>query len=123
MKTSDNNFYPPTVIEDTLNANDFVRALGEFVGDSQYEELVQGIYSNIELEDSGWPSGLAMNLKLKDRNALAALFEEDGFKVKFALKYTDVADPVEVPEWITELKKFFIRERPRPKSRARQIRA
>ena len=120
LRTSDNNFYPPTVIEDTLDAKGFIGTLGEFVEDPKYGELVNEIYPNIERENDEWPSGLATNLKPTDRNALNSLFEEDGFKVKFALKYANVADPAEIPKWICELKTFFARERQKPRGRSRK---
>lgn len=64
------------------------------------------------------PSALSLNLRRFEIKALDELFAMEGFKVNFALRYTELANPSNIPEWILEIIDFLDakkRQKPRPK--------
>ncbi|PZP24171.1 AAA family ATPase [Pseudomonas kuykendallii] len=120
LKTSDNNASPSTIIEDTLNPSSFISAIDSFRSNKYYDKLVSQLPNKLTSENNKWPSGLALNLNFTDRKAMEHLFEADGFKVKFALKYTEIDDSSEKPEWIREIEAFLATTKtkpPKPSSR------
>lgn len=114
LKTSDNNASPSTIIEDTLNPSSFISAIDSFRSNKYYDKLVSQLPNKLTSENNKWPSGLALNLNFTDRKAMEHLFEADGFKVKFALKYTEIDDSSEKPEWIREIEAFLATTKTKP---------
>ncbi|WP_448120371.1 AAA family ATPase [Pseudomonas veronii] len=120
LKTSDNNASPPTVIEDTLNVSSFIKAIQSFKTHVVYGPLISRLSSPLSSENDDWPSSLSLNLNFTDRRAMEQLFDSDGFKVKFALKYIEVDDPMKKPGWVKEIETFLISTEPKsPKSNRR----
>lgn len=113
LSTSNTEYHPPTVIEDTLNAEHFLNALLSFSGDKTYGSMIKEFKGPLAIEDNSWPSTLALNLRASDARVLEKLFKEDGFKIKFALKYTSIADPHNPPDWIKEVREFLFTKPPR----------
>ena len=107
LKTSDNDSFPATVVEDTLNPTTFIKALLSFAEDEQYSAALKKVRLPTIPADEKWPSGLALNLAFTDRRQLEQLFEMSGFKVKFALRYCQLSDPSEKPAWINEVEQFL----------------
>lgn len=114
LKTSDNNASPPTVIEDTLSPTSFISAIDSFRSHKLYGELIAQLPEKLTSENNEWPSGFALNLNFTDRRAMEHLFEADGFKVKFALRYTELDDPSKKPEWIREIEAFLATTKAKP---------
>ena len=108
LKTSDNNASPSTVIEDTLNANSFIKAIQSFKAHSIYGPLISQLSSPLSSENEDWPSSLALNLSFTDRKAMEQLLDSEGFKVKFALKYIDLDDGTKKPGWVAEIENFLL---------------
>lgn len=108
LKTSDNNAYPPTVIEDALESGAFVEALNSFQGHSIYGYLIEKILPALDARGCEWPSSLALGLGFEDRKNMERLFEIDGFKVKFALRYCELNINPNKPQWITEIEEFLM---------------
>jgi hypothetical protein len=114
LKTSDNNASPPTVIEDTLNAASFIKAIQNFKSHGVYGPLIARLSTALSSENDAWPSSLSLNLNFTDRRAMEQLFDSEGFKVKFALKYVELDDPVNKPGWVTEIENFLSAAAPKP---------
>lgn len=113
--TTNSIFFPPTEIEDSLDAESFVETLGYFAEDEMYQEVFGELSEPLTVTDSDLPSGLALNLRSSDKLILEKLFDMEGFKIKFALAYVEYSDPSRCPEWITEIKQFLYPPKPRLK--------
>lgn len=113
VQTTSSTFFPPTEIEDALDAKAFLDTLNFFKKDELYELAFEGFSEEFKLMDAALPSGLALNLRDSDKVVLEQLFDIDGFKIKFALQYAELADVEECPLWITEIKSFLYPPRPR----------
>nr|WP_225777346.1 AAA family ATPase [Pseudomonas sp. Marseille-Q3773] len=107
LKTSDNDVFPATVIEDTLNPVTFIKALVSFSDDAKYGAAVKSIRLPLAPADEDWPSGLALNLAFTDRRQLEQIFEMEGFKVKFALRYCQLSDSTDRPDWINHIAEYL----------------
>lgn len=107
LKTSDNDAFPATVVEDTLNAKGFVAALDSFRGDPLYGSLLSRITAPITSENDCWPSSFSLNLNFTDRKLMEQLFDSEGFKVKFALRYAEHDDSLAKPGWVSEIEDFL----------------
>ncbi|WP_431481922.1 AAA family ATPase [Pseudomonas thivervalensis] len=115
VHTTNTVFFPPTEIEDSLDAESFLDTLAFFEEDEEYQEIFGEFSEELAVADKSLPSGLALNLRSSDKLVLEKLFDSDGFKIKFALAYTENSDPSRCPEWITEIKKFLYPPKPRLK--------
>jgi energy-coupling factor transporter ATP-binding protein EcfA2 len=113
VQTTSSTFFPPTEIEDTLDAKSFLDTLNFFKKDELYELAFEGFSEEFKIMDATLPSGLALNLRDSDKIVLEQLFDISGFKIKFALQYAELADVEECPLWITEIKSFLYPPRPR----------
>jgi energy-coupling factor transporter ATP-binding protein EcfA2 len=113
VQTTSSTFFPPTEIEDALDAKAFLDTLNFFKKDELYELAFEGFSEEFKLMDAALPSGLALNLRDSDKVVLEQLFDIAGFKIKFALQYAELADVEECPLWITEIKSFLYPPRPR----------
>lgn len=111
--TSNTEYHPPTVIEDTLKPNTFIQALQSFSDDEQYGELVKKILPNMSNENENWPAALAYNLRGTDQKVMDQLFNMPKFKIKFALKYTQLANDLDRPSWMEEIRLFLFPPRKR----------
>lgn len=107
LKTSDNNASPPTVIEDTLNVESYIRAIEYFQQNPAYGDIISKLSKPLSSENNDWPSSLSLNLSFTDRKLIDQLFNLDGFKVKFAIRYTELDDPSNKPAWIREIESFL----------------
>lgn len=106
-KTSDNNASPPTVVEDTLNPNSFIAALNSFRAHADYGPLIARVAAKLTSANDGWPSSLALNLSFTERKAMEQLFDSEGFKVAFALRYVELDDASRKPEWVADIENFL----------------
>lgn len=107
LKTSDTSFHPPTVIEDTLNPETYVETLRSFEKDPNFGAFITKLEADLSLRNAEWPASLALDLKPSDRRIVEDLFEQPGFKVKFALKYVELNKERKKPSWITEIISFL----------------
>lgn len=106
LKTSDNSHYPPTEIEDVLNAGVFFDVLS-FFKDNGYHDLLGRILEDINDFERDLPSGIAFDFRGSDLATLEEFFDLDGVKVKFALKYCELDLERVKPSWIENIEKFF----------------
>lgn len=113
LKTSDNNAYPPTVIEDALEVRAFVDALHSFSGHAKYGELVDKVLPSLASRNNDWPASLALGLGFEDRKNLEQLFDLEGFKVKFALRYVELNVEPKKPQWVGEIEEFLLAPKPK----------
>ncbi|MGZ7459888.1 AAA family ATPase [Pseudomonas sp. Ma2-10] len=113
VQTTSSTFFPPTEIEDTLDAKAFLDTLNFFKKDELYELDFESFSEEFKVMDATLPSGLALNLRDSDKEVLEKLFDISGFKIKFALQYAELAVVEECPQWITEIKSFLYPPRPR----------
>ncbi|WP_456293328.1 AAA family ATPase [Pseudomonas sp. AK106] len=99
----------PTDVEDSLDADYFLQTMYELRAD---HEDVQKLVDNIEIIDLSHSAASAFNWRRNEREALKALFQEEGFKFRFAneyVKFVDREDPFHSgPAWITEIRKDLI---------------
>ncbi|WP_161865969.1 hypothetical protein [Pseudomonas yangonensis] len=70
--------------------------------------MIEKLPARLTSENKEWPSGLALNLNFTNRKLMEHIFEADGFKVNFALKYTELDDPSKKPGWIKEIEDFLV---------------
>ncbi|WP_238537246.1 hypothetical protein, partial [Pseudomonas sp. R62] len=108
-------FFPPTEIEDSLDAVSFLDTLAIFEKDELYQEIFAELSEPLAVTDFNLPSGLALNLRSSDKLILEKLFDKDGFKIKFALAYVENSEPSRCPDWITDIKHFLYPPKPRVK--------
>lgn len=114
--TSNTEFYPPTVIEDTLNPNDFMLALKCFEEHPSYGEQVSSLLQFISFAESDLPASLAFDFTGTQQRSVEELFNMPGFKVNFALKYAEVASRETIPSWMSEIDSYLFA----PKRKSRQ---
>lgn len=119
-QTTDSTFFPPTEIEDCLDAETFLDTLEFFENDSEFQKIAFDFTEALTVKYPLLPSGLALNLRDTDKIVLEKIFNIPGFKIKFALKYSEKSDAENCPEWISEIKKFLYPPKPRAKRRTNQ---
>ncbi|GAC1038145.1 hypothetical protein thsps117_29030 [Pseudomonas sp. No.117] len=117
LKTSDTNSFPPTVIEDTLNPEIWIKTLKSFNSEIPFSDYISKLETDFSIKDKSWPAALALDLKPSDRRIIEELFNEPTFKVKFALKYISFDTDKRAPTWTTEVRTHLL---PRPVRRKRQ---
>lgn len=105
--TSNTEYHPPTVIEDTLIPKDFISTLRSFERDPVFGDFVTPLLEAINHEHEDLPAALAFDLRTTEQRNMEELFNLPKFKVKFALKYTEIADVMDIPPWMTELTDFL----------------
>ena len=120
LKTSDNSFSPSTVIEDALDVRSFIETVDAFKSHQMYGGFISSLPKGLSSADDGWPSGLALNLSFVERKAMEQLFDAEGFKVKFALEYSRINDPLRKPDWIREIEAFLFPPKPKVRKRSRK---
>jgi len=106
-QTTDTTFFPPTEIEDALDAQAFLDTLDFFKESELYSDTFGELSEELSVTDASLPSGLALNLRHSDKLILEKLFDTEGFKIKFALAYTENSDATICPEWINEIRDFL----------------
>lgn len=107
ITTGNNDFHPATVIEDTLIPRFFLKALESFKDDMPYATIVNQVVKGLKSQDEKMPPSFALNLRRLEIKALDDLFEMAEFKVKFALRYIELADAKERPEWMIGITDFL----------------
>lgn len=114
--TSNTEFYPPTVIEDTLPPSDFILTLESFEDDEEYGETIAPLLKFLSSKNNKLPASLAFDLTGSQQRSMEELFNMPGFKVKFALRYSNLADVLDTPEWMSEVAAFLFssKRRARP---------
>lgn len=104
FNTTDNNFYPPTEIEDVLHPKAFVDTLKYFRSNG-FESELELVLDGITKYDENLPSGLAFDFRLSDKEKIEQFFNIPGVKVNFAKHYVKLVD--DIPEWIRDIEAFF----------------
>jgi hypothetical protein len=105
--TSDNDYYPPTEIEDSLVGEVFFECLSYF-SNNGYSDILTPLLNSIEVKYRDSASGLALDLTDSQKVILSEFFDLDGVKIKFALKYKELDKDIKTPEWIEEIIDFLI---------------
>jgi len=118
VQTTSSTFFPPTEIEDCLDAEAFLTTLLSFEDDEAVQELMDELTETPTVRNSILPSGLALNLRDTDKLVLERIFDLPGFKIRFALAYSSHALIENLPEWIGEIKTFLYP--PKPKVRRKR---
>ncbi|MBI6852711.1 AAA family ATPase [Pseudomonas cichorii] len=113
LKTSDNNASPPTVIEDTLFTDSYIATIESFKTHTVYGPLISELTTPLRSVNDNWPSSLSLGLNFTDRKAMERLFDSEGFKVKFALRYIELDDASRKLKWIQEIEKFLLTTKPK----------
>lgn len=117
-QTTNATFFPPTEIEDCLNAETFIDTLAHFEHEKEVQKLVLELTEALTVKHPQLPSGLALDLRDTDKAVLEKIFNLPGFKIKFALKYSTLADINNCPEWISDIKKFLYPPKQKTSSKA-----
>lgn len=107
VQTTSSAFYPPTEIEDCLDAEAFLKTLLSFEDDDNIQNLLTELTEPPTVRDQTLPSGLALNLRDTDKLVFEKIFDLPGFKIQFALRYATQADSEDIPAWIAEIKAFL----------------
>ncbi|WP_281223614.1 AAA family ATPase [Photobacterium sanguinicancri] len=106
VKTSDNTFFPPTEIEDCLNAVTFLKAL-RFFYENGYEHILSDLIDNLEVKFIDAPSGFSFDLRDTEKATLEEFFNLPRVKVKFALKYVELDTERQTLPWFEEILNFL----------------
>ena len=117
VQTTSSTFYPPTEIEDCLDAEAFLNTLLSFEGNEDVQSLMGELTEPPAVRDPALPSGLALNLRETDKLIFERIFDLPGFKIQFALMYATQDIPDNHPEWINEIKSFLYPPKVRLKRR------
>lgn len=117
VQTTSSTFYPPTEIEDCLDAEAFLNTLLSFEGNEDVQSLMGELTEPPAVRDPALPSGLALNLRETDKLIFEKIFDLPGFKIQFALLYATQDIPDNHPEWINEIKSFLYPPKARLKRR------
>jgi energy-coupling factor transporter ATP-binding protein EcfA2 len=104
---SDTEYYPPTVIENTLDATTFLETLYSLNLDQPYRDPLNNFTDELSIKDPSWPSTMALDLSGTQLHQLDEIFNAEGFKIKFALKYVELCNELDIPPWIAEIKDFL----------------
>jgi len=59
---SDTEYYPPTVIENTLDATTFLETLYSLNLNQPYRDILNNFTDELNIKDSSWPSTMALDL-------------------------------------------------------------
>lgn len=100
----------PTVLEDALNAETFLKVLDQKV--EQYPELTSLIDQGKRVETTQgnfYPSGLCLTLSVPEKKILRTFFGKNNnhMKVDFAEQYIQNIDNINEIPWINEIRSFF----------------
>ncbi|MNF94027.1 hypothetical protein D3C84_767240 [compost metagenome] len=117
VQTTSSTFYPPTEIEDCLDAEAFLNTLLAFEDNEDVQNLMDELTEPPTVRDPTLPSGLALNLRDTDKLVFERIFDLPGFKIQFALLYATQAISDDHPEWINEIRKFLYPPKARLKRR------
>ncbi|MFQ2174692.1 AAA family ATPase [Aeromonas rivipollensis] len=104
--TNDNNFFPPTEIEDCLEPYVFLQTFAHFaqhINDPSFQELSDKMKVHID----NAPAGLSLNLGHIEKKELERFFDLRGMKTSFSKKYCELDDPKAIPVWIDEVINFL----------------
>lgn len=104
--TNDNNFFPPTEIEDCLEPYVFLQTFAHFaqhINDPPFQELSDKMKVHID----NAPAGLSLNLGHIEKKELERFFDLRGMKTSFSKKYCELDDPKAIPVWIDEVINFL----------------
>jgi len=105
LTTADNNYYPPTTIEDVLEPEAFIKSL-KFFSDNGYKMQLSELIGSIEIVKQATPSGIAFDLRDSQKLELEKFFSIPTIKIKFAEKYCAV-DGNNTLQWTNEIKSFL----------------
>lgn len=106
LNTTDTNFFPPTEIEDVLNAEVFISTLDHFKNNG-FKENLEDIIKNITIYDSAQPSGLAFDLRQSEKDKLTQFFDLPHIKINFAKQYITKSFDENQPSWVDAIDSFF----------------
>lgn len=101
-----------------MNAETFIDTLAHFEHEKEVQKLVLELTEALTVKHPQLPSGLALDLRDTDKAVLEKIFNLPGFKIKFALKYSTLADINNCPEWISDIKKFLYPPKQKTSSKA-----
>lgn len=101
----------PTVLEDTLNAETFLKVLDQKI--EEHPELVSLIDKSKRVDTTQgnfYPSGLCLMLSVPEKKILRSFFckNNNHMKVEFAEDYIRNIDDIHEIPWINEIREFFI---------------
>ncbi|WP_347362410.1 AAA family ATPase [Vibrio vulnificus] len=108
LKTSDNDYYPPTEIEDVLDSKAFFDTIMNSP-DIQKHPILFNKFSNMTYNDFDpySPSGLAFDLKDSEKIALESFFDQPKTKSSFAKGFCLNVTNEHLPDWLSEIIKFL----------------
>jgi hypothetical protein len=106
LTTSDNNYYPPTTIEDALDSDIFLNTLS-FFHDNGYSKELKNLMTDISVVKPNSPSGIAFDLRESQKTEIEKFFSTPGVKVKFAQKYCTLSESI-IPAWVDDISDFFM---------------
>lgn len=84
LNTSDNNFYPPTEIEDTLESKAFLKTLS-FFNDNGYADSLSELLEDLEIKYTEAASGLAFDLRESQKELLDNFFKLGNLRISPAI--------------------------------------
>ncbi|AYL70080.1 AAA family ATPase [Citrobacter freundii] len=105
-KVTDDRVYPPTEIEQALNADFYIETLRIIYNKG---EATFSFMENPQLLESS-VSGGALNLNIKEKKSLEDYFELPGKKYEFCNTYLEVladSDEIKTPDWLMDVASFF----------------
>ncbi|MBW3528375.1 hypothetical protein KO533_17645 [Shewanella sp. NKUCC05_KAH] len=107
LKASDNSHFPPTEIENVLNSEIFKEVL-EYYCSTGHKGLLENVVDSCLGFENKLVSGVAFDFRISELASLDEFFEQIGMKVKFAKKYCELDVHRKVPNWVNDMKDFFL---------------
>ncbi|MGN5135102.1 hypothetical protein ACTG2E_14495 [Aeromonas veronii] len=104
--TNDNKFFPPTEIEDCLDAKKFIETFSFFSNALENVEFKE-LSKKMKVHIANSPSGLSLNLGHIEQTQLESFFDTAGMKTNFSKKYCELDTVKNVPNWINQIKEFL----------------
>ncbi|MFB2668757.1 AAA family ATPase [Shewanella xiamenensis] len=107
LKASDNSHFPPTEIENVLNSEIFKEVL-EYYCATGHKGLLENVVDSCLGFENELVSGVAFDFRISELASLDEFFDQIGMKVKFAKKYCELDVHRKVPNWVNDIKDFFL---------------
>ncbi|EMN3918509.1 AAA family ATPase [Citrobacter farmeri] len=105
-KVTDDCVYPPTEIEQALDADFYIETLGVLYNKG---ETALSFMKNPQILESS-VSGGALNLNIKEKQALGSYFDLPGKKNEFCNAYLEIlegSEEIKTPEWLIDVADFL----------------
>lgn len=105
---SSGKVFPPTEIEDSLDARTYLDAIRETVDKMpDLDASIKDFLLSMSIKDDSLPSGLAFDWRDSERRLVSAFFDIPGVKTAFSENYAMMHKLEATPGWVSEVLQHF----------------